>query len=89
MLQLVDKKDCFSVDGIRNLCNTVFEAMGCYFHYCPCQKARPSLTDNEIIRGIKKGNKTKCAKKISNKKDTKYLKCGSAIGGNCTEPMRQ
>ena len=38
--------DCFSVDGICNHCNTVFEAMGCYFHYCPCQAARPSLTDN-------------------------------------------
>ena len=35
------KIDCFSVDGICNDCNTVFEAMGCYFHYCPCQEARP------------------------------------------------
>ena len=41
------KIDCFSVDGVRNHCNTVFEAMGCYFHYSPCQEARPSLTDNE------------------------------------------
>ena len=48
------KIDCFSVDGICNHCNTVFEAMGCYFHYCPCQEARPLLTDNEIMRGIKK-----------------------------------
>ena len=30
------KIDCFSVDGICNHCNTVFEAMGCYFHYCSC-----------------------------------------------------
>ena len=28
---------CFSVDGNCNNCNTVFEAIGCYFHYCPCQ----------------------------------------------------
>ena len=41
------KVDCFSVDGNCHQCNTVFEAMGCYFHYCPCQEARPSLTDNE------------------------------------------
>ena len=41
------KIDCFSLDGICNHCNTGFEAMGCYFHYCPCQEARPSLTDNE------------------------------------------
>ena len=83
------KIDCFSVDGICNHCNTVFEAMGCYFHFCPCQEARTSLTDNEIMRGVKRGNKPKCAKKISNRKDTKLLKCGIAIGGNYTEPMRQ
>ena len=48
------KIDCFSVDGICIHCNTVFEAMGCYFHYCPCQEARPSSNDNEIMRGIRK-----------------------------------
>ena len=48
------KNDCFKFDGICNHCNTVFEAMGCYFHYCPRQKARPSLTDNEIMTGNKK-----------------------------------
>ena len=42
------KIGCFSVDGICYHCNTVFEAMDCYFHYCPCQEARPSMTDNEI-----------------------------------------
>ena len=48
------KIDCFSVDGICNHCNTVFEAMGCYYHYCPCQEARPLLTDTDIERGVKK-----------------------------------
>ena len=48
------KINCFSVDGICYHCNTVFEAMGCYYHYCPCQEARPSLTDTDIERGIKK-----------------------------------
>ena len=49
------KIDCFSVDGICYYhCNTVFEAMGCYYHYCPCQEARPSLTDTEVERGVKK-----------------------------------
>ena len=46
--------DCFSVDGICYHCNTVFEAMGCYYHYCSCQEARPSLTDTDIERGVKK-----------------------------------
>ena len=55
MFQLVDKKiECFSVDGICYHCNTVFEARGCYYHYCPCQEARPSLTDTDIERGVKK-----------------------------------
>ena len=47
------KIDCFSVDGIRNHCTTVFEAMGCYFSYCSRQEVRPSKIDNEITRGIK------------------------------------
>ena len=44
------KIDCFSVDGICYHCNTVFKAMGCYYHYCPCQEVRPSLTDTHIER---------------------------------------
>ena len=48
------KIDCFSVDGICYLFNTVFEAMGCYYHYCPCQEARPSLPDTDTERGVKK-----------------------------------
>ena len=38
------KIDCFKVDAFCGHCNTVFEAMGCFYHYCPCQEARPSLT---------------------------------------------
>ena len=48
------KNDCFLVGGICYHCNTVFEALGCYYHYCPCQEARPSLTDSDIKRGVKK-----------------------------------
>ena len=32
-----NKIDCLSVDGICYHCNTVLEAMGCYYLYCPCQ----------------------------------------------------
>ena len=28
--------------------------MGCYFNFCPCQEARPILTDDDINRGTKK-----------------------------------
>ena len=48
------KNDCFSADGICYHCNTVFEAMGCYYHYCPCQEAPSCLTDTDSERGMKK-----------------------------------
>ena len=48
------KIDCFSVDGVCSHCNTLFEAMGCFYHICPCQELRPSLTEEDIQRGSKK-----------------------------------
>ena len=48
------KNDCFNVDGFCSHCNTVFEAMGCFYHFCPCQELRPSLTEEDIQRGSKK-----------------------------------
>ena len=67
------KIDCFSVDGICYHCNTAFEAMGCYFHYCPCQEARPSLTDNEIMRGIKKREQDQMRKEHIQQKGYKII----------------
>ena len=46
--------DCFNVDGFCSHCNTVFEAMGCFYHFCPCQDLRLSLTEEKIQRGSKK-----------------------------------
>ena len=48
------KIDCFSVDRFCSHCNTVFEAMGCFYHYCPCQELRPSLIEEDIQRGSRK-----------------------------------
>ena len=48
------KVDCFKVDGFCALCKTVFEAIGWFYHYRPCQEARPSPTEEDIERGIKK-----------------------------------
>ena len=67
------KIDCFNVDGICNHCNTVFEAMGCYFHYCPCQEPRPTLTDNEIMRGIKKREEHQMRKEYIQQKGYKII----------------
>ena len=49
------KNDCFSVHGFCSHCNIVFEAMGCFYHFCSCQELRPSLTEEDIQRGNKKG----------------------------------
>ena len=78
------KIDCFSVDEIFNHCHTVFEAMGCL-----CQEARTSLTDNDIMRGIKKREQDQIREEYIQQKDTQLLKCGSAIGGIYTQLMRQ
>ena len=48
------KIDCFSVDGFCSHCNTVFEATGCFNHFCLCHELRPSLTEGDIQRGSKK-----------------------------------
>ena len=48
------KIDCFKADGFCAHCKTVFEAMGCFYHYCTCQEARSSLTEEDIERGKKK-----------------------------------
>ena len=45
--------DCFKIDGFCAHCNGVFEAMGCFYQYCPCQKARLSLTEEDVERGNK------------------------------------
>ena len=68
-----NRSDCFSVDGICYHCNTVFEAMGCYSHYCPCQKARPSLTDTDIERGMKKRQQDEMRRDYIQQKGYKFV----------------
>ena len=48
------KIDCFGVDGFCSHCNTVFEAMGCFYQFCPCQELLLSLTEIDFQRGSKK-----------------------------------
>ena len=51
------KIDCFKAEGFRAHFNTVFKAMGCFYHYCPSQEARPSLNEDDIERGNTKREK--------------------------------
>ena len=48
------KIDRFSIDGFCSHCKTLFEAMGCFYHFCPCQELRASLTEEDIKRGSRK-----------------------------------
>ena len=48
------KIDHFSVVGFCSHCNTVIEAIGCFYHFCTCQQLRPSLTEEDIKRGSRK-----------------------------------
>ena len=77
------KIDCFKVDGFCAHCKTVFEAMGCFYHYCPCQEARPSLTEEDIKRGNKKTEMDQMRKQYIKEKDKMLLKCGNVSGGIC------
>ena len=48
------KIDCFNADGFCGHCNTLFEAMGCFYQHCSCQEARTTLTEEYIERATKK-----------------------------------
>ena len=48
------KIDYFNADEFCGHCNRVFEAMGCVYHYCLCQKSWSTLTEDDIQRGTKK-----------------------------------
>ena len=39
--------DCVNVDGYCDHCKTLFEAMGCYYHFCSRQEHRPSLIEQD------------------------------------------
>ena len=48
------KNDCFRPDVFCFHCITVFEATRCFYHFCPCQELRPSLTEEDIRRSSRK-----------------------------------
>ena len=78
------KIDCFSVDGICSHCKTVFEAMGCFYHFCPCQELRPSLTEQDFQRGSKKRELGALRRHYIQRKASRLLKCGNVNGGDFT-----
>ena len=79
--ELRKKIDCSRVDGFFAHCNTVFQAMGRFHHYRPCEEARPPLTEEDIERGNKKREIGPDEKAVHQKKDIVLFKCGNVNGG--------
>ena len=67
------KINCFSVDRFCSQCNTVFEALGCFYHFCPCQDLRPSLTEDDFHRDSKKRELEALRRHYIQKKDYKVI----------------
>ena len=63
------KIDANSVDVFCGHCNTVFEAMGCYYKYCPCKEACAAFTVEEIQRGLRWREVDEEPKQYTQKKD--------------------
>ena len=78
------KIDCFSVDGFCSHCNTVFEGMGCFYHFCPCQELRPSLAEEDIKRGGSKKALDDLRDAIYRRKVSLSLRCANVSGGGLT-----
>ena len=82
------KIDCFKVDGFCAHCKTVFEAIGYFYDYGPCQETRFSLIEEDIERGNKKREVDQMTKQYIKKKDIMLLKCGNVSGGICIKRQR-
>ena len=74
MLQLVDKRKVIAL-VLMELVTIVklSSKQWVFFHYCPCQEARPSLTDNEIMRGKKKREQDQMCKEYVQQKGYKII----------------
>ena len=48
------KTDRFSIEGFCSHCNTVLEAMGCFYHLCRCQELGTALTEEDTKHGSRK-----------------------------------
>ena len=61
--------------------------MGCYYHFCSCQEARPSLTEQDIERGNKRREMDDMRREYIKEKGYKVEECGSVTGGKVSKPM--
>ena len=62
------KNDCFGVDYFCSHCNTVFQAMGSSYYFCPIQEIGLSLTEEDNQRGSKKRELDEVRRSVIRKK---------------------
>ena len=67
------KIDSFTVDGFCGHCQTIFEALGCYYHFCPCGETQPNLSEDEFEFDIRKSESDKLRKFYLAKKGYKVI----------------
>ena len=67
------KNDFFTVDGFCGHCQRIFEALGCYYHFCPCRETQPNLNEDEFEFGIRKRESDKLRKLYLEKKGYKVI----------------
>ena len=75
------------MDGYCDHCKTVFEAMGCYYHFCSGQEVSPSSTDNDSERGNKGESWRICDENTLKRKNIKLKKNVRASNGKNLKPM--
>ena len=61
------------MDGFCGHCQTIFEALGCYYHFCPCRENQPNLSEDEFEFGIRKRESDKLRKLYLEKKGYKVI----------------
>ena len=83
------KIDSFSVGGFCSHCNTFFEALGSFYHFCECQEGQPCLIDENIVKGKRKREMDDFRRSYLREKITLSLRCGSVSGSfTCARIMR-
>ena len=73
------KIDRFSVDGFCSHCNTLFEAMGCFYHFCPCQELFHFSLKKLSNVAVGEENSMNLDEAVYKRKVSLSLKCGNVV----------
>ena len=74
----------FSVDGFCSHYNSVFEAMGCFYHFCPVKSSAHISLKKISNVALGKENSMNWDEAIYRRKVSLPLKCGNVSGGDFT-----